>query len=295
MEIRVLRYFLMAAREENITKAAELLHITQPTLSRQLMQLEEELGTKLFQRGNHNIYLTEDGMFLKKRAQDIIALADRTQKELSSKEDELLTGEIAIGSGETRSVHELAKIIRDFQNKYPMVQFDLYTANADDIKERLDRGLVDIGLLAEPVDISRYNFIRLNRKEQWGVLVRSDSEIAAKDRVTPEDLLQIPLLMVKRSLVEKELEGWFGDCYDRISVVGRYNLLNNAAILVENGVGAALCFQNGSMYGNLTFVPLYPAVETGTILVWKKNQVLSRPAQLFLEKAKKYFKGVSES
>lgn len=293
VEIRVLRYFLMVAREENITRAAELLHITQPTLSRQLMQLEEELGTKLFKRSNHNIYLTEDGMLLKKRAHDIVTLADRTQKEFSSKGEENISGEIFIGSGETRSVHDLAKVIASFQKEYPLVQFDLYTANADDIKDRLDKGLADIGILAEPVDISRYNFIRLNRKEHWGILVRSDCELVKKEQVTPEDLLNVPILMVKRLLVKNELEGWFGDCFDRLHIVGTYNLINNAATLVENGIGAALCFQLDNMFENLKFIPLSPAVETGTVLVWKKNQILSKSAYRFLENIKKYFKSIS--
>lgn len=293
MEIRVLRYFLMVAREENITRAAELLHITQPTLSRQLMQLEEELGTKLFQRSKHNIYLTEDGMLLKKRAQDIVTLAERTQKEFSSKGEETLSGEIFIGSGETRSVHDLAKVITSFQKEYPLVQFDLYTANADDIKERLDKGLADLGILSEPVDISKYNFMRLKRKERWGILVRSDSPLAEKEQVVPEDLVQIPILMVKRLLVKNELEGWFGDYFEQLQIVGTYNLLNNAATLVENRIGAALCFQLDTRYENLSFVPLAPPVETGTVLVWRKNQMLSKPAYRFLERTKKYFQSIS--
>lgn len=288
-----MRYFLMVAREENITRAAELLHITQPTLSRQLMQLEEELGTKLFQRSKHNIYLTEDGMLLKKRAQDIVTLADRTQKEFSSKGEETLSGEIFIGSGETRSVHDLAKVITSFQKEYPLVQFDLYTANADDIKERLDKGLADLGILSEPVDISKYNFMRLKRKERWGILVRSDSPLAEKEQVVPEDLVQIPILMVKRLLVKNELEGWFGDYFEQLQIVGTYNLLNNAATLVENRIGAALCFQLDTRYENLSFVPLAPPVETGTVLVWRKNQMLSKPAYRFLEKTKKYFQSIS--
>lgn len=288
-----MRYFLMVAREENITRAAELLHITQPTLSRQLMQLEEELGTKLFQRSKHNIYLTEDGMLLKKRAQDIVTLAERTQKEFSSKGEETLSGEIFIGSGETRSVHDLAKVITSFQKEYPLVQFDLYTANADDIKERLDKGLADLGILSEPVDISKYNFMRLKRKERWGILVRSDSPLAEKEQVVPEDLVQIPILMVKRLLVKNELEGWFGDYFEQLQIVGTYNLLNNAATLVENRIGAALCFQLDTRYENLSFVPLAPPVETGTVLVWRKNQMLSKPAYRFLERTKKYFQSIS--
>lgn len=287
MELRVLRYFLTVAREENITRAAELLHITQPTLSRQLMQLEEELGTTLFHRGKHSIYLTEDGMLLKKRAQDIIALADRTEKEFTE-HDEELSGEIVFGCGETKGVYELADRIAEFQRHYPMVQYEMYTAIADDIKEKIDRGLVDIGLLTEPVDISRYNFLRLQRKEQWGALVRTDSPLAVQKTVKPEDLMGIPLLMVKRSLVKNEVANWFGKYYDQLEVTGTYNLLNNAAALVEKGIGTALCFQVGNYYDNLCFIPLEPKLETGLVLVWQKNRVLSRAAQMFIDDVKEY-------
>ena len=282
MEIRVLRYFLMVAREENITRAAELLHVTQPTLSRQLMQLEEELGVKLFQRSNHSIRLTEDGMLLRKRAQDIVSLADKTENEFHHKE-ETVVGEIAIGSGETRNVQSLAEIISGFQKEYPGVRYDLYTANADDIKERLDRGLLDIGLLMEPVDISKYNFVRLEKRERWGVLVRQDSELAQKDIATPADLVHIPLMLVKRALVQNELANWFGDYYDQIHVIGTYNLINNAAVMVENGIGAALCFKLENAFSNLRFIPLSPAIDTGAVLVWKKNQMTSRAAHRFIE------------
>lgn len=292
MELRVLKYFLMTAREENITRAAELLHITQPTLSRQLQQLEEELGCKLFKRSNHSIYLTEDGMLLKKHAQDIIALAERAEKEFTDRQEEI-AGEIVLGCGESRSVRELAGIIAEFHKEYPGVQYEMYTANADDIKERLDKGLVDIGLLAEPVDIAKYNFLRLKRKERWGVLVREDSELARQDSVTPKDLTQVPLLMVKRALVKNELESWFGEYYHQIQVAGTYNLLNNAAAMVEKHIGAALCFHIGNYYENLKFVPLSPPLETGFVLVWRKNQVLSATVSCFLETLKKYIKGIS--
>ena len=287
MELRVLKYFLMAAREENMTKAAELLHVTQPTLSRQIMQLEEELGCKLFRRSNHSIYLTEEGMFLKKRAQDMIALEERTKREFRNRKEEI-AGEITLGSGETRGISEITDVMADFQKEYPMVQYEIYTANADDIKERLDRGLVDFGLLTEPVDISKYNFIRLKQRENWGIIVRDDSPLADRDRVTAEDLLQVPLISVKRTLVKKELEGWFGDLYEQVQVAAIYNLINNGIEMVKSGIGALLCFQIRSMEPSLRFIPLYPTVATGSVLVWRKNQVLSQAAYRFLEEFKKY-------
>ena len=294
MELRVLRYFLMVAREENITRAAQLLHITQPTLSRQLMQLEDELGTKLFKRSNHNIYLTEDGMLLKSRAQNIVDLAERTEREFAQKGEETVSGEIVIGSGESESLHEIAEGMKCFQRKYPMVQYEIYTANADDIKERLEKGLVDFGLLMEPVDISKYNFIRLKRRERWGVLVREDSKLADKNRITPEDLAKIPLIMVKRSLVKNEFSGWFGEYYDHLQIAAVYNLLNNAAVMVQSGMGAALCFEVGSHYDHLRFIPLSPEVETGCVLVWKRHQLLSNASEHFLEFMKKYLKSIAD-
>ncbi len=180
MELRVLKYFLMVAREENITKAASLLHITQPTLSRQLMRLEEELGTALFRRSNHSIVLTDDGMLFKRRAREIVALAEKTEQEFSHKE-EALTGEISIGCGETRNMSFLSRQIALFRKEHPLVQFNIYSANADDIKERIEKGLLDFGLLMEPVDIGKYEFIRMPQKEQWGVLVREDSPLAHRE------------------------------------------------------------------------------------------------------------------
>lgn len=287
MDIKTLKYFLIIAREENMTRASELLHVTQPTLSRQVMQLEEELGVKLFRRSNHSIRLTEDGMLLKKRAQELVLLAEKTEKEFRRKE-EGISGEVAIGSGEAKSVHILAEIAASFQKEYPLVQYDFYTANADDIKDRVDRGTLDIGLLTEPVDVSHYNFIRLPVRERWGILVRKDSGLAEKQEVMPEDLLLTPLLFVKRPLVKSELSGWFGDYYDHLHVAGTYNLLNNAAVMVENGIGAALCFDIGSSNGRLKFIPLSPPVETGTVIVWKKNQVFAPAVSRFIEFLRKY-------
>ncbi len=287
MEIRVLRYFLMVAREENITKAAELLHITQPTLSRQLMQLETELGTKLFERSSHNIRLTEDGMLLKRRAQELVQLADKTEREFKRGEEQI-SGSIAIGSGETNNVQVIADIIRKFQTEYPLVQYDLYTANADDIKDRIDKGLLDIGLLMEPVDITKYSFIRLKRKERWGLLVSYDSELAGKSSVSPKDLLNVPVFLPQRPILRNEVEGWLGEDYDEIHVIGTYNLINNAAVMVEKNVGAAFCFRLENRYNNLIFIPLDPPLETGAVIVWKKAQVVSRTMHQFINYIKQY-------
>ncbi len=289
MEFRVLKYFLMVAREENITKAAALLHLTQPTLSRQLMQLEEELGVKLFHRSKHSIILTEDGMLLKRRAQEIVSLSDKTVQELSHKED-MLSGEIAIGCGETKNMLFLSEQIRKFRQKYPLVQFSIHSAIADDIKERIEKGILDIGLLMEPVDIGKYEFIRMPQKEKWGILVRKDSELAAKESINPKDLTNVPLIMVKRELVKNELASWFGDYYEGVQIAATYNLILNAASMVERGVGVALCFDLGaSFYEDLCFIPLAPTLETGSVLVWKKNQTLGAAASQFMSFLKNAF------
>ena len=247
MEFRVLKYFLMVAREENITKAAALLHLTQPTLSRQIMQLEEELGAKLFHRSKHSIILTNGMLFLSEQ-------------------------------------------IRKFQQKYPLVQFSIHSAIADDIKERIEKGILDIGLLMEPVDIGKYEFIRMPQKEKWGILVRKDSELAAKESINPKDLTNVPLIMVKRELVKNELASWFGDYYEGLQIAATYNLILNAASMVERGVGVALCFDLGvSFYEDLCFIPLAPTLETGSVLVWKKNQTLGAATSQFMRFLKNAF------
>lgn len=289
MELRVLKYFLMVAREENITKAAALLHVTQPTLSRQLMQLEEELGVKLFHRSRHSIILTEDGMLLKRRAQELVSLSDKTIQELSHK-DYMLSGEISIGCGETKSMSFLSNHIKDFRQLHPLVQFNIHSAIADDIKERIERGILDIGLLTEPVDIGKYEFVRMPQKERWGILTRRDSALAEKDSICPEDLMGIPLLMVRRELVKNELASWFGDYYEQIQIASAYNLIINAAAMVKSGVGVALCFDLGiNYYDDLRFVPLTPVLETGSVLVWKKNQAMSKAITQFIQSIRNSF------
>ncbi len=281
MEIRVLKYFLMVAREENITKAANLLHITQPTLSRQLIQLEEELGTTLFHRSKYRIVLTEDGMLLKRRAQEIIELADKAKKELS-REAEALSGEIFFGCAETRNMTFLSRKMAAFREKYPLVHYNIYSATADDLKDRIEKGLLDICLFTEPVDIGKYEFLRLEKKEVWGVLVRKDSPLASKETVTPEDLAKVPLLMSRREMVQNELANWFGDFYDQLDVAANYNLILNAADMVKNHIGVALCFYIENISNDLCFIPFSPALETGAVLAWKKNFVFSAAATKFI-------------
>ncbi len=286
MELRILRYFLAVAREENITRAAALLHLTQPTLSRQLMQLEEELGVKLFRRSQYRIVLTEDGMLLRRRAQEIVELADRTEQEFLHRSSEL-SGEIAIGAGETRGMTFLSQQIRSFRAMHPQVRFRIYSANGDDIKDRIENGLLDMGLFVEPVEISRYAFLCLTEKDRWGVLVRKDSPLAALEGVSPQDLAGVPLLMSSRERVQSELESWFGEYWNSIEVAATYNLVLNAANMVENGVGVAIGFDLGNISDNLRFVPIDPKEESGVVLAWKKDKFFSPAASEFQQHMKR--------
>ena len=286
MELRVLRYFLLTAREENITRAAELLHVTQPTLSRQLMQLERELGTKLFCRGQHSITLTDDGMLLKRRAQELVDLAEKTEREFIKSEGSL-TGELSIGSGETLSMHTLSQWIASFRAEYPLVRYDLYSATADEVKDRMEKGILDMGLLVEPVDVSKYEFIRIPCRERWGLLTQENSPLAGRDFVTPEDLTHTPLLIAKRNLVQEELRGWFGGQFESMEIIGTYNLIYNAAVMVKNGVASALTTEHDRAYEGLRFIPLRPALERCSVLVWKKHQTYSPAAARFFAHVQK--------
>lgn len=280
MELRVLKYFLAVAREENITKAAALLHLTQPTLSRQLMQLEEELRVQLFRRSRYHIELTEDGMLLRRRAQELVDLAEKTTREFTMRETELM-GEIAIGAGETRSMSFLSRAMVSFRERYPKVTFRIFSATADDVKERLDTGLLDMGLLTEPVDVGRYAFCRMKEHDRWGVLVRLDSPLAGLDSVTPDDLEQVPLIISGRERVQRELANWFGDRWERLQIAASFNLILNAANMVRYGVGTALSFDLNFSFDDLRFIPLSPTMDTGTVLVWKKDLVLTPVVEAF--------------
>jgi len=285
MDIRILRYFLTIAREESITGAANFLHLTQPTLSRQIRELEEELGTTLLIRGNRNITLTESGMLLRKRAEEIISLVDKTEAELTEPE-EAISGDIYIGSGETEAIRAIAKIAKKLQEDYPMIRYHLYSGNADNVKDRLDNGLLDFGILIEPSDIKKYNFLRLPATDNWGLLMRKDSDLASKNSINPKDLWDIPLLCSSQSMVKDVLSGWIGKNMDDLNIVATYNLIYNATIMVEEGFGYALCLDklvNTSGTSNLCFRPFSPVLEAHLDIVWKKYQVFSKSAKTFID------------
>ncbi len=284
MDIRVLKYFLAVAREENITRAAELLHITQPTLSRQLAKLEDDLGTQLFLRGKNGITLTDEGLLLRRRAEELVELADKTERELAAHE-ETVAGEITIGSGELAVVQLLPEIFSSFKKKYPNVTFDLYTGNADQIKQRLDNGLTDIGILLEPVEIEKYDFIRFNVPERWVVVMRADDPLAKKESITIKELVDLPLIFVKRQSIRNELESWFREHMDKLNIAATSNMSTNASILVEHGFGYALVIEGSLPFldnSRLCCRPLSPERTTTSVLAWKKNQPFAPAVKKFL-------------
>ncbi|MGM0216795.1 LysR family transcriptional regulator [Enterococcus sp. AZ109] len=292
MELRVLNYFLMVAREENITRAAQLLHVTQPTLSRQLAQLEEELGVKLFERKSHNVILTEEGLLLRRRALEMRLLADKIKNDFSG-DNQNLTGEISIGAGELMSVNDLAELIAAFRIQHPLVQFVLMSGNSEEIRDRMDQGLLEVGLLIEPVAIDKYSFVRMPQKERWGVLVPAESPLVQQAEITPADLITYPLLISQNNPIKNELANWFGQLGQELNVVGTYNLLYNAAAMVRQGTGIALCLELAATYTGTTFIPLSPELNLTSVLVWKANQAFSPTTSAFIRFVEKYLKGIS--
>lgn len=287
MEIRVLRYFLAVVREESITKASEALHITQPTLSRQLSQMEEEVGVRLFERGTRKIKLTNEGILLRRRAEEIVQLVDTTERELVE-QNEQVEGKISIGCGEIAAVRMLSELIRTFRGKYTRVSFDIFTATADLLKEQMDKGLIDIGLLLEPVDMEKYDFIRLDMKENWVVLMRPDDPLAGKENVTAEDLLSLPLILPRRMSVQSELASWFGDYYGKLNVVFTSNLSTNGALMVEAGLAYSLVIEGAALWdqSKITYRSLSPALTATSVLAWKRGQPFSLAATKFINHIK---------
>lgn len=285
-----MRYFLTVVREEGITKAAEALHITQPTLSRQLQQLEEEIGVTLFVRGTRKITLTHEGILLRRRAEEIIELIDKTEKELVQ-QTEVIEGTISIGCGDLKAVQIVAKIIEAFVALYPKVDFELYTATADHIKERIDRGLTDIGLLLEPVDLSRYEFVRIPQKERWVALLPAHSPLKEKSIITPEDLVDKPLILPYRLNMQSELANWFGDLFSQLQVAFKSNLTSNAAIMVQQGLACALVIEGSTRFWDprvITCRPLFPELHATTAIAWKREQPFTLATTKFIEFAKVY-------
>ncbi|WP_462411609.1 LysR family transcriptional regulator [Neobacillus sp. Marseille-QA0830] len=289
MELRVLRYFLTVAREGSITGAADFLHVTQPTLSRQLKDLEQELGKKLFTRSSHHIILTEEGLLLRKRAEEIVDMVGKLEAEFHSME-ETISGDVYIGGGETDAMRQIARVVKELHVSNRYIRYHLYSGNEDDVTERLDRGLLDFGLLIQPADLSKYNYIHIPAKDVWGVVMRKDSPLASKATIQAEDLLNVPVICsrqaMKQTFSKNEFADWFGEDFDKLNVVATYNLAYNASIMVDEGMGYAITLDkivNTSSDSNLVFRPLEPRLESGLNIVWKKHQVFPAAANLFLK------------
>ena len=287
MEIRVLRYFLAVAQEGSITKASNVLHLTQPTLSRQIKDLEEELGRPLFKRGNHNMTLTHEGRMFQKRAEDIILMVDKATQEFHSLEE--ISGDIYIGGGETAYWSLISDVAKEIINEYPNVHYQLYCGNSDDVAERLDKGLLDFGIFLQPVDLTKYNHLSIPAKETWGVIMRKDSPLAKKKSVCLEDLLGLPLICSRQATYlsnnANPYREWFGAYFSKLNIIATFNLVYNAAIMVNSGIGYAITVDklaNTSSESSLCFRPLMPTLELGIDIAWKKHHIFTPAADLFL-------------
>ena len=291
MEIRVLRYFLTVVREESITKAADVLHITQPTLSRQLSQMEEDMGVKLFHRGTRKILLTNEGLLLRRRAEEILQLVDKTERELTE-QDEMVEGTVSIGCGDLGAVQMLPELFRSFHERYPAVTFDLYTATADHVREQMEHGLIDIGLLLEPINMEKFEFIRLNNKEQWVVVMSPDSPLAKQNYVTSSDLIDVPLILPRRLNVQSELASWFGNDFNKLNILFTSNLSANSSIMVHHKLAYSIIIKGSiSLWDQekVTYRPLYPELTASSILAWKRQQPFGLAASKFIEHIKENF------
>lgn len=284
MDIRVLRYFLTVAREESFSRAAQALFLSQPTLSRQIKELEDELGVTLFIRTNRNVMLTKEGLRLRKRAQEIVELVDKTQEEFSDIQEEI-SGIVSIGGGETHVMRDIARIAIAVAKKHPGIRYHLYSGNADDVSERLDKGLLDFGILIDPANIRKYDFLKIPEYDTWGLVMPRTHPLAEKEVITPMDLRGQPLLISRQIMVSDILAGWLGKSLDHMNIVGTYNLIFNAALMVEQGLGCALTLDrlvDTMAVDALCFRPLSPKLEVGLNLVWKKYQIFSPAAEAFL-------------
>lgn len=292
MEIRTLKYFLAIAREENMTSAANILHVSQSALSRQMLDLEQHLNKQLFIRTNRKTMLTEDGMLFRQRASEIVSLVERTEMEFQSTDKELY-GEIHIGAGETPAMDLIANTIKHINTLYPLIKFHIYSGNANDVIERLERGTLNFGLLFEPVNKEKYDYISVPVKDTMGILMRKDSPYANLDGITPKELKEMPLLTSsRRNYNHTVLSNWLGYDLDDLNYVASYNLLYNASLMVNAGIGNALALDgiiNTTGESALKFIPLKPDVKLNMVFVWKKYQIFSKASDLFLNEVKKTF------
>lgn len=291
IETRLLQYFLAVAQEQSITRAAEYLHITQPTLSKQMMELEAALGRQLLVRGKKKVTLTEEGAYLRARAEEILSLMETTEASFRQGE-EIITGDVFIGCGEHQSTLPVMRMIRQIQAEYPEIQFHFFSSNADAIMERLDKGLLDVGILLEPEISLRYEYQKLPFRELWGVLMRKDSPLAQKEAIDFKELAALPLILPSQTSNSNRIAGFFADVMAQPHVAATYNLIYNAGLMVEAGMGYALCIDgliNTAGEHPLTFRPLTPRLESDVYLFFKKYQVFSKAVKLFMSRLEETF------
>ena len=298
MELRVLKYFLTVANEGNITNAANTLHITQPTLSRQIMDLEEEMHQKLLIRSSHSVSLTPEGMVLRKRAEEILDMVAKVKAEVQAQSEDV-SGDIFIGGGETQGIRTIAEVIGIMRKKFPRIRYHFHSGNSQDVCERLDKGLIDFGILLQPADITKYEYMKLPTKDVWGVVMANDMPLAEKSRICKEDLFEKPLIcsrqVIQKTAIHNQFIEWFGSDFEKLNIVVTYNLVFNAALLAEKKIGYLLTIDkliNNMDMHNLVFRPLYPSLDLGLLLVWKKHQLMSPAANIFMQELKNH---ISES
>ena len=288
MDIRVLRYFITVVKEQTILKAAQTLHITQPTLSRQLMELEEELDCKLFTRSNRKITLTSDGVFLYNRAKEIVTLMDKTAAQFGTPK-EIISGDIHIGCAETEAMRPIIKAMKKVRENHPLVRYRIYSGNVWDLSDKMDKGVLDFCIFSEQIDKDKYNYLHLPYTDHWGVLMRSDDPLAGLDAITPHDLLDKPLILSHQDLDDNPVTKILKKDVDELNVVATYNLVYNAILMAEEGLGYLICYDTlPNIKGRpLCIKPLVPRISVGNDIVWKKNHLFSRQAKVFIEQLQK--------
>lgn len=286
MEIRILRYFLSVAEEENMTRAAEALHTTQSNLSRQLAQLENDVGKKLFVRGSRKITLTEEGMFLRKRAEEIIELSERTENELRLY-NQAVSGVVHIGAIETCYMRKMASCFSSLREEHPQIRFDLFSGSIAEISDGLNKGLLDFGLVVAPIDMQKFDYLKLQQSDTFGLLIRKDSPLAKQKSISPKDIGNTPVWVAHQQLEGNVLSSWLKRDVSTLNIASTFNLITTPAMMVEEGYGVAFTFDKlvrTTKEGNLCFRPLEPKIEADLYLIWKKYQMFPKPAELFLEK-----------
>lgn len=291
MEIRVLRYFLEIARTGNMSRSAETLHVTQPTLSKQIKDLEQELGKKLFRRGSSSVSLTDEGMLLRKRAEDILEMVDKTADEFKAL-DNITGGEVHIGCAESHQIKYLAQVIKHFKKNYPLFRYHLTSGNTEQVVERLDRGLIDFAVIVEPPNLSKYNYIEVPETNVWGLVMKKDDVLSGKEKICVDDLIGLELICSAQAM-RVDIPRWCGENSDMLNLSGTINLAYNGSVFVKEGLGYMLSFDKLADTGadsELCFRPLEPPLETKMYVIWKKYQVFTPIAELLINEIKNEFK-----